>query len=73
MMKIRLLIATFLLLLPVVALSGGPPQQQIIDPRVVVNIPEDKGFFSSEVIAAFVVGGLGLAGILLKKAQKNNV
>lgn len=71
------LILALLVFLPAVALAGGPSgdemQQQQMAPqtKVVVQLPEDKGFFSSEVIAALIAGGLGLAGVVITlKARK---
>jgi hypothetical protein len=66
------LILALLVFLPAVALAGGGdfndmPQQQMEAPqtKVVVQLPPDKGFFSSEVFVALIVSGLGLAGVVI--------
>ncbi len=62
------LILALLVFLPAIALAGGtsndgPQQQMAPQTKVVVQLPPDKGFFSSEVIAALIAGSLGLAGV----------
>jgi hypothetical protein len=63
------LILALLVFLPAVAFAGGPSnddmQQQMAQTKVVVQLPPDKGFFSSEVIAALIAGSLGLAGVAI--------
>jgi hypothetical protein len=76
-----LMMIGFMLFLAPVALAGGPSfdnemqQQQMEAPqtKVIVQLPEDKGFFSSEVIAALIAGGLGLTGVVITlKARKKS-
>ncbi len=64
------LILALLVFLPAVAFAGGPSgddmqQQMAPQTKVVVQLPPDKGIFSGEVIAALIVSGLGLAGVVI--------
>lgn len=67
------LILALLVFLPAVALAGGPSnddeyymqQQEAPQTKVIVQLPPDKGIFSAEVIAALIVSGLGLAGVVI--------
>lgn len=68
--RLPLILLTFVLLVPTVALAGGDfddaQQQQQWMPQVNINLPDDDDGLSNEVLAALVAGGLGLCGILVK-------